>query len=330
MNFNIKKGWILSSVMHAASFEELDELFEYCIINRKEYQRQHSILMIIQNDADSQDSIDDDPNTSNSSSPSNPSNHKPHKTYQNPEIVNKDGTITRTTYSQNKQKQTIKTVQRIKKTLIQKKIPMRVITRRNLIKFGLCANNKQGPEPGITSTGDIVQLERPIRSTDDDAMKNDDAATLAAKSMISCRSCGERGHWTRQCPYGESLITNLDIVEQKPKSKVYVPPSQRHNTGGANNTTHTTQVVCHKTNIRISNLDENATTEDIRHLFERFGQLKRVNVVTDRKSGDSRGFAYVDFYHETDAILAMEKLNGHHYGHQILDLQWAKPRKFFD
>ena len=49
----------------------------------------------------------------------------------------------------------------------------------------------------------------------------------------------------------------------------------------------------------------------------------------DRRTGESRGYGYIDYENETDAAEAMNKLNQHPYGNQLLDLSWAKSRPKF-
>ena len=63
-------------------------------------------------------------------------------------------------------------------------------------------------------------------------------------------------------------------------------------------------------NIFVGNLDFNATEASIRSLFERYGTVDRVNVVTDRDTGRSRGFAFVEMSDTAQADQAISALNG--------------------
>ena len=208
-----------------------------------------------------------------------------------------------------------------------------MLERRKLSKFGRCANNCSGPEPGVTSYGELVFFETP--SSNEKSAKNDDKMPVLS-STVTCRKCGESGHWTMQCPHSDQSLQHFGIIladipkysdldDSVSQSNKYVPPSRRTRTDNTLNSDEPTQ----KTNIRISNLDENATSDDLRDLFESFGRVKNVRVISDRNTGLSRGFGYVDFEDETCAQAAMDKLQGHAYGHQILGLGWAKPKRRF-
>jgi RNA recognition motif-containing protein len=63
-------------------------------------------------------------------------------------------------------------------------------------------------------------------------------------------------------------------------------------------------------NIFVGNLDFAATESSIRALFEPYGQVDRVNLVTDRDTGRSRGFAFVEMTDSAEADRAIAALNG--------------------
>ena len=293
--------------MQTHTIQELDELLEYCIINQQEYNR-----LIKEQNPLNESYIE--PNLQNDDH-INHHNDLP----QNTEIKNNDGTITTITYSHNPKGQIVKTTRKIKKILIQKKIRKSVLARRNLKKFGTCTENPPGPEHGITHIGDIVHIEHPTHSEKDKHTKENQEP----KCMISCRKCGHSGHWTRECPFDDEMLQtqsqNLNPHTVNTESNKYVPPSHRNDNPTIPNAS--------KTNIRISNLVEDADEQDLKTLFQHFGHLKRVTVVKDRKTGESRGFAYVDYYEEADALKAMKRLHRYAYGSQILSLEWARPRR---
>ena len=81
------------------------------------------------------------------------------------------------------------------------------------------------------------------------------------------------------------------------------------------------------TQLRVSNLSEDATESDLRELFGHFGGISRVFIAKDRVTRKSRGFGFVTFYTRKDAEVAMEKLHGYGYGYLILQVEWAKPNK---
>lgn len=78
--------------------------------------------------------------------------------------------------------------------------------------------------------------------------------------------------------------------------------------------------------LKVTNLTEEATRDDLRDLFKSFGGIDRINVVRDRETQISRGMAFVCFFHRDDAVKAQEALDKHPYGYQILSVEFAKPR----
>jgi len=79
-------------------------------------------------------------------------------------------------------------------------------------------------------------------------------------------------------------------------------------------------------NIFVGNLDFSATESSIRSLFEPFGAVDRVNVVTDRDTGRSRGFAFVEMSNSAQADQAITALNGTELGGRALNVNEARPK----
>src|ERR1051325_6143719 len=79
-------------------------------------------------------------------------------------------------------------------------------------------------------------------------------------------------------------------------------------------------------NIFVGNLDFGATESSIRSLFEAYGTVDRVNLVTDRDTGRSRGFAFVEMSEPSAADQAISALNGHNLDGRALNVNEAKPR----
>ena len=61
-------------------------------------------------------------------------------------------------------------------------------------------------------------------------------------------------------------------------------------------------------------------------LFSPFGPISRIYIAYDRETGESRGFAFVNFVHREDAARAVAKLDGHGYDNLILRVEFAAPR----
>ena len=79
-------------------------------------------------------------------------------------------------------------------------------------------------------------------------------------------------------------------------------------------------------NIFVGNLDFNATESSVRSLFEPYGNVERVNVVTDRDTGRSRGFAFVEMSDSTQADQAINGLNGATLDGRSLNVNEARPK----
>ena len=77
--------------------------------------------------------------------------------------------------------------------------------------------------------------------------------------------------------------------------------------------------------IFVGNLDFNATEASIRSLFEPYGTVESVTLVTDRDTGRSRGFAFVEMA-EGDANKAIAALNGTNVGGRALNINEARPK----
>jgi cold-inducible RNA-binding protein len=79
-------------------------------------------------------------------------------------------------------------------------------------------------------------------------------------------------------------------------------------------------------NIFVGNLDFGATDSSVRTLFEPYGQVDRVNVVTDRDTGRSRGFAFVEMPDADQADQAIAALNGANLEGRALNVNEARPK----
>lgn len=79
-------------------------------------------------------------------------------------------------------------------------------------------------------------------------------------------------------------------------------------------------------NIYVGNLSFNATEEEVRGLFEAYGAVERVNVVRDRDTGQSRGFAFVEMTSDEEAEKAIAGVNGTNFGGRTLNVNEARPK----
>ena len=79
-------------------------------------------------------------------------------------------------------------------------------------------------------------------------------------------------------------------------------------------------------NIFVGNLDFGITEEAIRSLFENYGTVERVSLMTDRDTGRSRGFAFVEMTDSAEAERAIAALNGTNVSGRTINVNEARPR----
>lgn len=79
-------------------------------------------------------------------------------------------------------------------------------------------------------------------------------------------------------------------------------------------------------NIFVGNLDFNTGEDELRQLFEQYGQVDRVAIMTDRDTGRSRGFGFVEMANAEDGEKAIAALNGSQLGGRTLNVNEARPK----
>ncbi len=77
----------------------------------------------------------------------------------------------------------------------------------------------------------------------------------------------------------------------------------------------------------VGNLPFTTTEEDLREMFEQHGPTVSVRVITDRETGRSRGFGFVEFEEESNAEKALQALNGMDMGGRSLRVNEAQDRQ---
>lgn len=201
---------------------------------------------------------------------------------------------------------TLETGQKIKITKTVVKKHRDVERRKHLVKFGECAGNPSGPEPGIT-TVDEVELIPTFGIPEE---KQDQSHNEKIENTISCRHCGG-DHWSAKCPKHKSE----EKLELSKSNLDYVPPHKRNVL--QNNDKKDNNDAC----LFVSNLSEDTTNAELAFLFSPFGEIKRLSVPTNKKSGLTKGFAFISFWKRRDAEAAFEHRFCHN--HMILKIKWA-------
>ncbi|HTR25654.1 MAG TPA: RNA-binding protein [Terriglobales bacterium] len=79
-------------------------------------------------------------------------------------------------------------------------------------------------------------------------------------------------------------------------------------------------------NLYVGNLPHNTTEAELRSLFEAHGAVEKITLVTDRDTGRSRGFGFVEMTNAAEADKAIAALNGTDLGGRTLTINEAKPK----
>jgi cold-inducible RNA-binding protein len=79
-------------------------------------------------------------------------------------------------------------------------------------------------------------------------------------------------------------------------------------------------------NIFVGNLSFSTTEDELRQMFEPHGQVDRVSIMTDRDTGRSRGFGFVEMANNEEGEKAITALNGSQVGGRTLNVNEARPK----
>src|SRR5580693_7509730 len=79
-------------------------------------------------------------------------------------------------------------------------------------------------------------------------------------------------------------------------------------------------------NIFVGNMSFQTSEDDLRSLFQSYGEIVRVNIPTDRDTGRARGFAFVEMSNQAEAAAAIAGLNGKELDGRALRVNEAQPK----
>jgi cold-inducible RNA-binding protein len=79
-------------------------------------------------------------------------------------------------------------------------------------------------------------------------------------------------------------------------------------------------------NLYVGNLPHSTTEAELRNLLEAYGTVEKVTLMTDRDTGQSRGFGFVEMANASDADKAIATLNGSDLGGRTLTINEARPK----
>ncbi|ETS82590.1 Eukaryotic translation initiation factor 3 subunit G [Pestalotiopsis fici W106-1] len=265
-------------------------------------------------------------------------------------IQNKDGTKTTITYRYNEDGQKVKTTRRIRLVTHREVVNPRVAERKTWSKFGLSANDKQGPQSDTTSVGEniIFRLSTNWKKDTKDEAKDAQANAMKDKlkdKTVKCRICNGE-HFTARCPYKDTMAPVGAEGAADPaagmgdepapssagglgaKKGSYVPPALRNGGGAAGAGGERMGGKFGERDdfatLRVTNVSEMAEEGELRDMFERFGRVTRVFLAKDRETGLAKGFAFISFVDREDAVKACNKMDGYGFKHLILRVEFAK------
>ena len=217
-------------------------------------------------------------------------------------------------YTYNEKRQIVKTVKKYEIVKIAETVSKAVSERRKWAKFGVSTGLPPGPDSSSTSfICDEVFFERIYHNN----IKDDHEDTLGGvnifggtKKMLECKYC-KGSHWSVKCP-NKSLVKE-DISQGIGKGSGKFIPSRLRNGGGESESNSDKNL----NTIRVSNISETATEQDLRDLFNGFGYIKRIHY----KIG--KGYSFITFDNLNSCNEAIKNVNRHPYDHLILSVEMA-------
>jgi len=206
----------------------------------------------------------------------------------------------------------------------------KVAARKKWAKFGLSKTDPNGPQDSTTMFAEEVTM-RFIHAdqTEEDAEEEDEQMTKI-KRQFEYFSFFQ----TFNNPNSKTMRSNVSPMEPEVKNTPdtpinaslqeltvkYVPPKR---TPGSSRGGYGDEVPA----IRVSNISSAATQEDLQQLFEKFGRISRIHLGRDRRTNESRGFAFINYQNREDAQKSIDTMNGYGYDHLILSVEWSENRK---
>ena len=79
-------------------------------------------------------------------------------------------------------------------------------------------------------------------------------------------------------------------------------------------------------NIYIANLSYSVNDADLKELFQEYGEVSSAHVITDRDTGKSRGFGFVEMPNESEGLKAIKELDEAEYDGKVIVVNVAKPK----
>lgn len=120
--------------------------------------------------------------------------------------------------------------------------------------------------------------------------------------------------------------SGMNASEIRAAGGKYVPPSMRAGAKAGGESMNSRGNRDELPTLRVTNLSEDTTEDDLWALFARFGRINRIFVGRDQETNLCKGFAFVSFEDRAEGEKAMAKINGLPYDHLILACAWSVPK----
>ena len=253
------------------------------------------------------------------------------------------GIVTKVEYFRNDKGEVMKRTVKSRVVKIERHVYQNALDRRkSWRKFGDAATERSTDAITAQATEEIpFERLRAQKQTQEDK-RADFQISLAGQdnkaAAVSLRDLLYKKRMERQLLAAKGLLEverppdddgpggSLPPPGAKPGS--WVPPSLRNRSAGGGSTAdELAQKRRDENSVRVTNLSEDVTEQDLFDLFGHFGPVQRIFIAKDRETGESRGFAFVNFIHREDAQRAINKLDGYGYDNLILSVSWSAPRE---
>src|SRR5208282_3733395 len=254
--------------------------------------------------------------------------------------------------------QKIRTTRKIRTVLKKEHVAPAIAARKAWPKFGAEKGNKPGPDLKTTQVGEDIPLKLAYGWKSAEKQQEEQGKLMKAveNKKVQCRIC-KGDHFTAKCPYRDTLAPMDEIPggsgtgtpgRESPDISE-APAGNGGGSGGAGSGGRPAYVAPHlraggarlqsagssmdrrerddSNTLRVTNLSEDTTDDDLRDLFGRFGRISRVFLAKDRETMRSKGFAFVSFHERADAVRAMEKLDKKGYDNLIIRVEFAGKRE---
>jgi len=220
-----------------------------------------------------------------------------------------------------------------------KKVNISIARRKKLKKFGESAADLPGPNSHTTILAEEVHIQfvHNKENQKDDTERDPLEKLKQQQKLVTCRYC-KGDHWSKQCPYKDKLEEIESISKDRKPVDESAPPASLQSKGGAKYVPPSMREGANKrgesmgsnrrdeaATIRVTNLSEDTRETDLQELFHPFGPIQRIFLAKDKVTGQSKGFAFINFIYKKDAQSAIEAISGYGYDHLILNVEWAKP-----